>query len=141
MHRLTLIGTAALLLGNVQPVPAADAAGYSIMGFPVEGAYPFAVVHVSSNLQTMANGFFRLAVRIQASEDYQVSVKEMLIFDGDRHSSLSFNVDRDDGSGAVILRADGARRIHEGETLVIRFLVDDEPRTVTVNLIVQKLAF
>ncbi|MCA9394527.1 MAG: hypothetical protein KC900_10015 [Candidatus Omnitrophica bacterium] len=138
-RRLVLIGTAALLLGYGQPASAADVAGYSIMGFPVDGAYPFAVVHVSSNLQTMANGFFQLAIRVKVNEPYEVGVEDILLRDEDRNSPLAYSLNREDESGAMVLRMSGARHFQEGQQLLIRFIVNGEPRTVTVGLLVQKI--
>ena len=132
-----------LMMGGIFSTPAAatDIGGYAVMGFPVDGAYPFAVVHVSSNVQRQADGFFRLAVRVQVNDSYDVLIEGVSLRMGDDVSSIAFAPIEENESGALILRMSGARRITEGQQLLIRFIVDGELRTVTAGLIVQKLAF
>lgn len=117
----------------------ADLRGYYCMGYPVEGDYPFATVHVASNLNTDPNAPFRLIVRVIISDPYIVWPEEIILAEKRRKTRLRFTFDHDKRTEAIILTMKEEFAVRDGQRLLIRFLVDGEILTVTAGLVVEEI--
>ncbi len=126
----------AVLCLYARSVAGADPAAYFCMGYPVDGGYPFATVHVSSNVQTDPDAPFRLTIKVIVDDAYIVWPDEIYLVKDDRKIRLNFT-GRQDKAGNIVLTVDGVS-VGEDRQLLLRFFVDGEPRDVTAGLVVKQ---